>query len=127
MAYKKFENSLSQDINVMNVIVLKYCMQPRYSDYPMTFVANARLSRGILPDVLQVARTVPVFKKGITYQTTSSDCVFCNVPHSCKLWVRSVGSGSQPAGCRDILMIQKKAVLLPHICAIIIQAVCIIA
>lgn len=29
MAYKKFENSLSQDIHVMNVIVLKYPMRLR--------------------------------------------------------------------------------------------------
>ncbi|XP_054289373.1 uncharacterized protein LOC129004771 [Macrosteles quadrilineatus] len=59
---KRFKDSKSQDIHGMSSSVLKAVIDTIV--VPLTKLVNACLSKGIFPDSLKTARTIPIYKKG---------------------------------------------------------------
>ncbi|XP_054289739.1 uncharacterized protein LOC129005016 [Macrosteles quadrilineatus] len=59
---KGFKNSDSQDVNGISCSILKGIIHLICT--PLTKLVNLCLLKGSFPDVLKVARTIPIFKKG---------------------------------------------------------------
>lgn len=66
---KNFKNSLSQDVHGLTCFVLKSVIDQIVD--PLTMVVNKCLLSGSFPNILKIARTIPVFKKGDHKLTTN--------------------------------------------------------